>query len=61
VKVGLDLGKDVDIIAGLKEGDIVINSPPDSLSNGDLVRVAGENEKKGAPAAKKEQLSEAGK
>lgn len=40
VTVGRNLGTDVEILAGLSPSDRVINSPPDSLSAGDLVRVA---------------------
>ncbi len=60
VTIGLDMGKDVEVIAGLSADDVVINSPPDSLSPGDLVRLVGE--KKGGTKGKEgEQLSEAGK
>ena len=38
VKIGRDLGKEVEIIAGLAENDRVINNPRDSLGNGVKVR-----------------------
>lgn len=60
VTIGLDMGKDVEVIAGLSANDQVINSPPDSLSPGDLVRLIGEK-KGGAKGKGGEQLSEAGK
>lgn len=40
VTVGVDLGASVLIGSGLSAYDRVINNPPDSLSNGDLVRIA---------------------
>jgi RND family efflux transporter MFP subunit len=41
VTVGHDLGTSVEIAAGLAPGERVINNPPDSLEDGELVRVAG--------------------
>jgi membrane fusion protein, multidrug efflux system len=40
VTIGTDLGTRVEITAGLHAGERVIDNPPDSLSAGDLVRVA---------------------
>jgi RND family efflux transporter MFP subunit len=40
VKLGRNLGTDVEVIAGLTAGDRVIESPPDSLTTGEVVRVA---------------------
>jgi RND family efflux transporter MFP subunit len=40
VTLGHDLGASVEIAAGLSAGDRVINNPPDSLEDGQLVRVA---------------------
>jgi RND family efflux transporter MFP subunit len=40
VVVGSDLGASVLIASGLNRKDRVINNPPDSLADGDLVRVA---------------------
>ena len=42
VKLGRNLGADVEVVSGLSASDRVINSPPDSLAAGDLVRVAGD-------------------
>ncbi len=39
IKIERDLGTAVDIDAGLKPTDRVVDNPPDSLANGDLVRV----------------------
>ncbi len=39
ITVATDLGVSVIVAAGLNAGDQVINNPPDSLANGDLVRV----------------------
>jgi len=57
VKLGRNLGTDIEVLSGLTPQDRVIESPPDSLSTGDLVRVvdnapAGEDGRlaaKGAP------------
>jgi multidrug efflux pump subunit AcrA (membrane-fusion protein) len=43
VTIGTDLGTRVEITAGLHAGERVIDNPPDSLSAGDLVRVAAAN------------------
>ena len=43
VTVARDLGQSIDISAGIAPGDKVIDSPPDDLSAGDQVRVAGQN------------------
>ena len=40
VAIGRDLGKSVEITSGLTVRDRVIDSPPDSLANGDQVRIA---------------------
>jgi RND family efflux transporter MFP subunit len=39
VKLGRNLGTDVEVVSGLTPQDRVIDSPPDSLSTGDRVRV----------------------
>ena len=49
VTVGRNLGTQVEILAGITASDRVVNSPPDSLEAGDLVRLAAE------PAASGEQ------
>jgi RND family efflux transporter MFP subunit len=43
IKLGRNLGTDVEVVNGLSISDRVVNSPPDSLSAGDLVRVAGQS------------------
>jgi RND family efflux transporter MFP subunit len=40
IKLGRNLGTEFEVLAGLAKSDTVINSPPDSLSQGDEVRVA---------------------
>jgi RND family efflux transporter MFP subunit len=40
VKLGRDLGKQVEILQGLAEGDRVINNPQDTLADGQSVRIA---------------------
>ena len=42
VVLGRNLGTEIEVVSGLSLSDRVINSPPDSLSAGDKVRVAGE-------------------
>jgi hypothetical protein len=39
VTLGRNLGTDVEVIAGLAPTDRVIESPPDSLATGELVRI----------------------
>jgi hypothetical protein len=40
VTVARDLGNVVQL-AGVERGDRLIDSPPDGIANGDLVRIAG--------------------
>jgi RND family efflux transporter MFP subunit len=42
VTLGRNLGTDIEILKGLTLSDRVVNSPPDSLSAGDVVRVAAQ-------------------
>jgi RND family efflux transporter MFP subunit len=39
VKVGRDLGSSIEVYAGLSPGDRIVDNPPDSLGEGQLVRV----------------------
>ncbi len=39
ITIGTDLGTDVIVATGLNADDKVINNPPDSLANGDVVKV----------------------
>src|SRR5579863_8638090 len=39
ITIGTDLGTQVIVASGLSPGDKVVNNPPDSLGNGDAVRV----------------------
>ncbi len=52
VKLGRNLGTDVEVLTGLAPSDRVIESPPDSLATGDRVLIAG-----AAPARKATQGS----
>jgi RND family efflux transporter MFP subunit len=45
VTLGRDFGTEVEVTAGLTAEDKVIDSPPDSLSNGDSVRVSASTSK----------------
>ncbi|HEX2941745.1 MAG TPA: efflux RND transporter periplasmic adaptor subunit [Rhodopila sp.] len=42
ITAGRDLGTELEVLAGLEPTERVINSPPDSLINGQTVRVAGQ-------------------
>jgi RND family efflux transporter MFP subunit len=46
VKVGRDLGAQLEIIEGLSGDETLVNSPPDTLGSGQKVRVAQEPGKK---------------
>jgi RND family efflux transporter MFP subunit len=48
VKLGRNLGTEFEVLSGLTMSDTVINSPPDSLSEGEVVKVA--NDSQPAPA-----------
>lgn len=39
ITIGRDLGPTVEVLGGLKSGDRVVDNPPDSISEGELVRV----------------------
>jgi RND family efflux transporter MFP subunit len=41
VTLGRNLGTEVEVLNGIAMSDRIVNSPPDSLADGDLVRVAG--------------------
>jgi membrane fusion protein, multidrug efflux system len=47
VTIGRDYGSQIEIVSGLSANDRVILSPPDSLENGTVVRVA----RQGGPQA----------
>jgi len=44
--MGRDFGKEVEIASGIAAGDRIIASPPDSLNDGDAIRIAEKAEKK---------------
>ena len=44
IHIARDTGTDVEVDVGLSPDDLVIDSPPDSLQQGDLVRVSGASE-----------------
>jgi RND family efflux transporter MFP subunit len=48
ITLGRNLGTEVEVVKGLKLSDRLINSPPDSLANGDKVRIAGQPPTAGA-------------
>ena len=48
IKLGRNLGTEVEVVQGLKLSDRLVNSPPNSLATGDKVRVAGAPQGSGA-------------
>jgi RND family efflux transporter MFP subunit len=48
ITLGRNLGTEVEVLSGLTVSDRVVNSPPDSLSTGDIVRIAGQPSPAGA-------------
>ena len=48
VTAGRDFGTTVEILAGLQPGERVIANPPDSLTDGEKVRVVTPNNSAGA-------------
>jgi RND family efflux transporter MFP subunit len=48
IRISRDLGREVEIGSGLSADDRIIESPPDGIASGDVVRIAGEP----APATK---------
>jgi RND family efflux transporter MFP subunit len=42
ITIGRNLGTEVEVVKGLTVSDRLVNSPPDSLSTGDTVRIAGQ-------------------
>jgi RND family efflux transporter MFP subunit len=44
VKLGRNLGTEFEVLKGLTSSDTVINSPPDSLSQGEVVKVAKDSQ-----------------
>ena len=51
IKLGRNLGTEVEVVQGLTLSDRLVNSPPDSLATGDKVRVAGAAEGASAEGA----------
>lgn len=51
IKLGRNLGTEVEVVQGLKLSDRLVNSPPDSLATGDKVHIAGAAEGDGAEGA----------
>jgi RND family efflux transporter MFP subunit len=41
ITIGRNLGTEVEVLSGLTLSERLVNSPPDSLATGDLVRIAG--------------------
>ena len=52
VKIGRDLGKTIELSSGLDASDRVIDSPPDGVADGDLVRIAETKPKNAGEAGK---------
>jgi membrane fusion protein, multidrug efflux system len=43
ITIARDTGASIEVDSGLSPKDVIINSPPDSLQQGDLVRVSGDS------------------
>jgi RND family efflux transporter MFP subunit len=58
VELGRNLGNEVEILSGLAANALVVDNPPESLTNGQVVRIAGKEHEEargeGAKAKKKE-------
>ncbi|MHB8355009.1 MAG: hypothetical protein ACYDCF_11325, partial [Burkholderiales bacterium] len=57
-ELGRDFGVEVEVLSGIEPTDRIVDSPPDSLEDGDLVKVSNnssaskaEAEKSGTPPA----------
>jgi membrane fusion protein, multidrug efflux system len=50
VKIGRDLGRNIELASGLSADDRVITAPPDGVANGDPVRVVNTLKPPGRPA-----------
>lgn len=48
VQLGRDLGDSVEVLAGLSASDRIVNSPPETLTAGDTVRLAAASQATGA-------------
>jgi RND family efflux transporter MFP subunit len=57
ITLGRNLGTEVEVVKGLTTADRVVNSPPDSLTAGDVVRVAGAPQAGGGAAAGSEDVA----
>lgn len=55
IKIARDLGNVIEVSAGLKPDDRVIESPPDDLVDGDVVKVKAEPKKPGVPSTEQSQ------
>ncbi len=52
VQLGRDLGKTLEVVAGLEDGARIVTHPTDTLANGTLVRIAGTTQPTEAKSAK---------
>ena len=61
ITLGRNLGTEVEVLKGLTLTDRVVNSPPDSLSAGDAVRIAGQQSSTGGNARAVRQTGKRGR
>ncbi len=61
VVVGRDFGSEVEILSGLEPRDLVVDSPPDSIEDGDLVRLSSEIEGASSTGARETDAAAASK
>jgi RND family efflux transporter MFP subunit len=52
IKIGRDMGDTLEVTSGISKTDKVIDSPPDSIANGDPVKIAQPQQKQGGADAK---------
>jgi RND family efflux transporter MFP subunit len=52
IKIGRDMGDTLEVTSGLSKTDRLIDSPPDSLENGDPVKIAQPKQQQGGADAK---------
>ena len=50
VKIGRDLGRNLELASGVSPDDRIISAPPDGVANGDQVRVVNTVKPPGRPA-----------
>ena len=50
ITLGHDFGNEIEVVSGISADDLIISNPPDSLIEGETVRIAAPSNANGAPA-----------